>query len=154
MPNERRSEIEKALDPDDRKKVERILSYSETAVARLMTPKVWWAPRSVTVGEALARLRADHAEIEVAQNCYVVEDDKLVGVVPLREMVVRDSSAPVEQIIPSPSTKRRIAPMPPRSSRRTTFFRCLSSTKPESSWAPCAWTICSTPRSRRSAPGS
>ena len=94
-----RAQIEAALDPDDKAKVDRILSYGETAVARLMTPKVWRCERTATVGEALARLRAEQNVIEVAQNCYVVEGAKLVGVVPLRLLAVSDPGVLIDRIM-------------------------------------------------------
>ena len=99
MSAEDRAQIEASLDPDDKAKVDRILSYGETAVARLMTPKVWRCERTATVGEALARLRAEQNVIEVAQNCYVVEGVKLVGVVPLRLLAVSDSAVLIDSIM-------------------------------------------------------
>ncbi|MBX3218941.1 MAG: magnesium transporter [Labilithrix sp.] len=80
----------------------------------------------MTVGAALARLREDQTEIEVAQNCYIVDRDeseepgngyrtpggqegstRLVGVVPLRLLAVADPSAPIESIMtPSPIAVR------------------------------------------------
>lgn len=94
-----RARVEAALAPADKAKVDRILSHAEAAVARLMTPKVWSCERGATVGDALAGLRRDEGNIEVAQNCYIVEQRRLVGVVPLREMAVRDPAAPLETIM-------------------------------------------------------
>jgi magnesium transporter len=104
MDPEDRAKIEGALDPDDKKKVEHILTFGETAVARLMTSKVWRCSRQATVGDALARLRAEDSEIEVAQNCYVVDDEgRLVGVAALRELAVKDPQTPVEGVMtPNP----------------------------------------------------
>ncbi len=94
-----RGKIEGALDPADKAKLQRILAYGETAVARLMTPKIWTCERSATVGEALSRLREDRTLIEVAQNCYVVEQGRLVGVVPLREMAVLEPATSIESVM-------------------------------------------------------
>ncbi|HEY3746599.1 MAG TPA: magnesium transporter, partial [Gemmatimonadaceae bacterium] len=104
MSSEDRAKIEGALDPEDRKKVERILSFGETAVARLMTPKVWRGEVSANVEDALARLRAEDSGIEVAQNCYVVDAaGKLVGVVALRELAVKDPKTPIASLMtPNP----------------------------------------------------
>jgi magnesium transporter len=103
---EDRGRIQDALEPDERKDIERILGYGESAVARLMTPKVFRAPLAATAGEAMAILREKLADIEVAQNCYVVDADrKLVGVVPLRELAV----APPETAVASMMTRDPIA---------------------------------------------
>ena len=94
-----RARIHGTLDPEHKTTIERVLSYGETAVARLMTPKVWQCDRRATVGEALDVLRANSGDIEVAQNCYVVEGGRLVGVVPLRNLAVWESLARVADIM-------------------------------------------------------
>jgi magnesium transporter len=99
MPEHTRAQIENALAPADREKVKRILAYSETAVARLMTPKVWWCEESATVGDALARLREGIGKIEVAQNCYVLRNRRLVGVIPLRELAVLDPTEAIAAVM-------------------------------------------------------
>jgi magnesium transporter len=94
-----RARIEAALDPEDKKTVDRILAHGETAVGRIMTPKVWRCERSATAGEAMALLRDKREEIEVAQNCYVVDGGQLVGVVALRELAVTPPEAPLDEIM-------------------------------------------------------
>src|SRR5207248_7142191 len=92
--------IDEALAPADREEIDRLLSYGESAVGRLMTPKIWRAGRTATAGEALAALRDRAAEIEVAQNCYVVDEaGKLVGVVPLRELAIAPPETPLEKVM-------------------------------------------------------
>jgi magnesium transporter len=100
VPEEDRARIESALDPDDRKTVQRILAYGETAVARLMTPKIWRCDRSCTAGRAVAILREKRDDIEVAQNCYVVDErGHLCGVVPLRELSVCAPETTIESLM-------------------------------------------------------
>ena len=60
---------------------------------------MWRCERAKTVGGALARLRAEQDVIEVAPNCYVVDDGRLVGVVPLRQLAVSDPETPLEEIM-------------------------------------------------------
>lgn len=99
MSDERRSAILGALDPEDKGDVDRILSCEENAVARLMTPKIWRCERARTAGEAMAILRDRRDQIEVAQNCYLVEGDKLVGVAALREIAVTPPETPLEELM-------------------------------------------------------
>ena len=87
---ELRTELEKALDPEDAAATRRLLAYPEVAVARLMTTRVWTCGLDATVGDALAILREHDEAIEVAPNCYVVDNGRLVGVAPLRELAVFD----------------------------------------------------------------
>ncbi len=105
-----RASIEAALAPEERALLGRVLAYDEVAVGRLMTPKVWLCRARDTAAEALARLRRDERDIEVAQNCYVVQgedapadaaivDRRLVGVIALRELVLADPAAEVASIM-------------------------------------------------------
>ncbi len=94
-----RGHIEGILSPDDKTKIDQIRSYDKNAVARLMTPQIWRADQNATVGEALAQLRAEQHTIEVAQNCYITENGKLVGVVPLRLIAITEPSLGVSAIM-------------------------------------------------------
>ena len=68
-------------------------------MGRFATPKVWRAERTARVRDALALLRSEDGAIEVAQNLYVTENDKLVGVAPLRRVAISDPDATVESIM-------------------------------------------------------
>jgi len=99
MSDEDRAAIEGALDADDREEATRILAHGESAVARLMTPKIWRCDVASTAGQALALLREGKDQIEVAQNCYVVDGDRLVGVAPLREISVASPETPLAEMM-------------------------------------------------------
>jgi magnesium transporter len=99
LPSERRAEIERAYTPDEKATIDRLLAYPESAVGRIMTPKIWRCDRTRTVGDALDTLRTDADEIEVAVNCYLCDGDKLVGVAPLRELACTDRATPLDQIM-------------------------------------------------------
>jgi magnesium transporter len=99
MSDDQRGAILGALDPEDRKDVDRILAYDASAVGRLMTPKIWRCERTLTAGDAMKVLREHRDEIEVAQNLYVVDDGKLVGVAPLREVAVAAPETPLEELM-------------------------------------------------------
>src|SRR5262245_29276105 len=95
----RRAEIERAYTPDEKATIDRLLAYPESAIGRIMTPKIWRSDRSGTVGDALDVLR-DHADdIEVAVNCYICDGKKLVGVAPLRELATAERATPLGQIM-------------------------------------------------------
>jgi magnesium transporter len=96
---EDRARVESALDPRRKADIQRLLGYSEKAVGRLATPKIWRCERGLTVGAALEVLRRNSDEIEVAQNCYVVEGDKLVGVVALRTLAVAAPETPIASVM-------------------------------------------------------
>ncbi len=96
---EDRARVEAALDPARKADIERLLGRSESAVGRLTTPKIWRCDRGVTVGAALDVLRRNADQIEVAQNCYVVEGDRLVGVAALRTLAVTPPDMLIETVM-------------------------------------------------------
>lgn len=96
---EDRARIEQAYTPDEKAEVDRLLAYPEGVVGRIMTPKLWRCERGATVGTALAALRDQADEVEVAVNCYVCDAGKLVGVVPLRVLAVTAPDAPLASVM-------------------------------------------------------
>jgi magnesium transporter len=107
---EQRSKIEQSYPPEEKADVDRLLSYPESAVGRLMTTKILRCERTATAGEAMDILKANADEIEVAVNCYVTDNKKLIGVVPLREISVADRTTPVEKLMtPDPIAVREDA---------------------------------------------
>jgi len=104
LPPEDRSRIEHAYTPEDKATIDRLLAYPESAVGRLMTPKIWRCERTAggaprTVGDAMDLLRAEADEIEVAVNCYICDGRKLVGVAPLRLLATTDRQTPLAQVM-------------------------------------------------------
>jgi magnesium transporter len=98
-----RDRVESSLDAGRRADIERLLGCKETAVGRLATPKIWRCGRGLTVGAALEILRRSADQIEVAQNCYVVEGDRLVGVAALRTLAVTPPDTRIESVMtPNP----------------------------------------------------
>ena len=94
-----RDKVHADLDATDRRNIQKLLALSPSAVGRFATPKVWRAERTARVRDALALLRADDGAIEVAQNLYVTDNDRLVGVAPLRRVAIADPDATVESIM-------------------------------------------------------
>src|SRR4051812_41001405 len=101
LPPGRRAEIERSYTPDEKAALDRLLAYPESAVGRIMTPKIWRCDRGGTVGDAMDALRDHSDDIEVAVNCYLTDGNKLVGVAPLRELATADRAAPLARIMTS-----------------------------------------------------
>ena len=101
LPPDDRARIERAYTPDEKAAVDRLLAYPETAIGRIMTPKIWRVDRATvrTVGEAMDVLRDQADEIEVAVNCYVCDGAKLVGVAPLRLLATTDRATALDQVM-------------------------------------------------------
>ena len=104
LPPDQRARIERAYTPDEKAAIDRQLAYPESAVGRIMTPKIWRCDRAAgasprTVGDAMDILRSQADDIEVAVNCYVCDGKKLVGVAPLRVLATCDRDVPINQVM-------------------------------------------------------
>jgi magnesium transporter len=87
------------MKPEDRAEVEELLSHDEDTAGRLMTRNVAALRRFWTVDETLVYLRSLE-ETEAIHYLYVVDaDDKLIGVIPLRELIRSSADATIESIM-------------------------------------------------------
>lgn len=60
----------------------------------------WTVQRGSTVAAALDALRSGHDRINVATNCYVLDEQRtLVGVIALRDVALAQADALVETIM-------------------------------------------------------
>ena len=98
---DQRARIEQTYTTDEKAAVDRLLAYPEAAIGRIMTTKIWRCDRKTarTVGDAMDLLRGDDNEIEVAVNCYICDDNKLVGVAPLRLLAIADRATPLAEVM-------------------------------------------------------
>jgi magnesium transporter len=88
LPEERRERIIALLDPERRAEVRELISYPEGSVGRIMTTDFMTLLPSTTAQGAIDRIR-ERGELETFFYLYVVDEDgKLVGVVPLRNLVI------------------------------------------------------------------
>ena len=87
MPPEHRSKVVQTLKPETRNSLESVLRYAEGTAGALMDPAVLTVAESVTVGDALDRLRMSPQH--VLYYVYVVAegDQRLVGVVNIRQLM-------------------------------------------------------------------
>jgi hypothetical protein len=69
----KRGAIEAVLPPEQKDDATRSLAFGRSAVARLVTPKIWRCDRGLTDGDAMAALRYHGHQIDVAQNCYIAD---------------------------------------------------------------------------------
>lgn len=88
LPEERRERILALMDPDRRERVEGLISYPEGTVGRLMTTDYLALLPNTTAQGAIDKIR-ERGELETFFYLYVVtEAGALIGVVPIRNLVV------------------------------------------------------------------
>ena len=88
LSEERRESVLALLDPERRAAVREIINYPDGTVGRLMTTDFMALAPDATAQGAIDKIR-ERGELESFFYLYVVENDgKLVGVVPIRNLVI------------------------------------------------------------------
>ena len=88
LPEERREQVIALLDPERRAEVRELISYPEGTAGRIMNTDFMTLLPSTTAQGAIDKIR-ERGELETFFYLYVVDETgKLVGVVPLRNLVV------------------------------------------------------------------
>jgi magnesium transporter len=103
LPEERREMIMSLLDPERREEVQELISYPEGTVGRIMTTEFMALLPNNTAQGAIDKIR-ERGELETFFYVYVVDESgKLVGVVPIRNLVIAQPHRTLQQImIPDP----------------------------------------------------
>lgn len=88
------------MEPDQADEVSRLLAHKEDTAGGLMTPEYAALSPGTSVAEALAALRKLALEVETIYYIYVVEEeDKLVGVLTLKELLLAEPSTSVSKLM-------------------------------------------------------
>jgi CBS domain-containing protein len=104
LPEVKAEDLFNRMEGDEQSEVAELLPYEDDTAGGMMTTEFVTLPRDLTVGEALARLREMAETPNMIYYLYVVpvEDSwKLVGVIALRNLILADPSAPLEQVMRS-----------------------------------------------------
>ena len=99
LPEERREKILSLIDPDSREKVRQLISYPEETVGRIMTTEYLALLPNTTAQGAIDKIR-ERGELETFFYLYVVEESgKLVGVVPIRNLVIAPQDRTLQEMM-------------------------------------------------------
>lgn len=84
----------------ERAEVERLLPYADTSAGGLMMPVPIVLRPWMTAEDAINLLRREKPDTDIVYYLFVVdENDRLVGVVSLRQLVIADPDTPIGQIM-------------------------------------------------------
>ena len=87
-------------DPQMRKEINEILRYPENSAGSIMTTEYVSLRPTMTVAEAIARIRKTGVDKETIYTCYVTESRKLLGTVSVKDLLLaEDDATPVSQIM-------------------------------------------------------
>ncbi len=101
LPEEKQGDILRLLDANARRETSALLEYEEDEAGGLMTPRFARLRAEMTVTEAIEYLRRQRSEnVELVYYAYVVDsDERLVGVVSFRELVISSPDAKVSELM-------------------------------------------------------
>jgi len=82
--------ILKQADPEMRKSINQILRYPDNSAGSIMTTEYVSLRPSMTVGEAILRIRRQGIDKETIYTCYVTKDRTLVGLVTVKDLLLAE----------------------------------------------------------------
>jgi len=89
LPPDRSEQILDEMEPETAEEIEELLEFAENTAAGLMTTDYLALSPTATVHEAIARIREFEGGLETMSTIFLVQDDeKLVGAVPLAQLVL------------------------------------------------------------------
>jgi flagellar motility protein MotE (MotC chaperone)/sporulation protein YlmC with PRC-barrel domain len=100
LPEAKAEELLETMEPEEAQEVEELLEHEEDTAGGLMTTgHVAFAP-TLTVAEAIRRIREEAREAETIYYLYVTNpQERLLGVLSLRELILADPGQRLEQIM-------------------------------------------------------
>ena len=101
FPEEKKAELLNLIEGATSTDVERLLEYEEKTAGSIMTPNFFALPEETTAAEATERIR-ELADVEMVFYVYVVdEENKLKGVLSLRQLVATKPDTPLKDLMTS-----------------------------------------------------
>ena len=88
------------VNEEQRKTINRFLSYPENSAGSIMTPEFCEFHEGVTVGEALKYLKVHSVDKETVYTLYILDPGRrLIGTLPLRKLILADEGTKVETLM-------------------------------------------------------
>ena len=87
-------------DPQMRKEINDLLRYPENSAGSIMTTEYVSLRPTMTVAQAITRIRRTGVDKETIYTCYVTQERKLLGTVSVKDLLLaEDDDTPVAQIM-------------------------------------------------------
>ena len=84
---------------ETRESLNKLLNYPESSAGSLMPPEYVRLRMDMTVEQAFAAIRKQGENAETVYTCYVVESNRLQGVVSARNLLLADPKTPITEIM-------------------------------------------------------
>lgn len=96
--NDEAADILEEMEPEEAAEVQELMAYDEETAGGLMTTELVSMKATLTCEQAIQRLRELAPKAETIYYVYVVDDDdRLLGVISLRDLIVADPSTPIAE---------------------------------------------------------
>jgi magnesium transporter len=100
LPVDKAKEILENIEKEEAEDIQELLSHEEDTAGGLMTNEFIAYSPETTVRKAIEEFRKDAEEVETVYYIYIIDDDeKLLGVVSLRELLLADLNANLSDIM-------------------------------------------------------
>ncbi len=90
LPADKAQELLGLIEKEEAEDIHELLGHEDDTAGGLMTNEYLAWSADITVGDALEKFRTEANEIEAVYYIYVVREQRLLGVVALRELIVLD----------------------------------------------------------------
>ena len=102
LPEEQAQQILREIDREDSEEVQELLKYDKETAGGIMQLELVSVPESVTIKDAIEQIRSSAGEVEDLHNVFIVNGGKkLVGVLPLRKLILASPDGLVKSIMDS-----------------------------------------------------
>jgi magnesium transporter len=100
LPVDKAKEILEHIEKEEAEDIQELLSHEEDTAGGLMTNEFITYPPDISVREAIEKFRKDAEEVEAVYYLYVTDaDEKLLGVISLRELLLSSLDAKLSEIM-------------------------------------------------------
>jgi len=99
LPTEKAQELLQLMEKEEAEDIHELLHHEDDTAGGLMTNEYLSYPPDITVGEALSRFKKEAHEIEHVYYMYVLEEEKLLGVVGLRELLTEEPGRKLSEVM-------------------------------------------------------
>jgi magnesium transporter len=97
---EKAEELLGLMDAEDAEEIQELLEHEEDSIGGMMNNSFISIPAHLTVAEALAEVKVQAPEVDSVYYAYVLDDEeRLLGVVTLKELLIEDGALPVEELM-------------------------------------------------------
>jgi len=99
LPTDKAQELLQLMEKEEAEDIHELLHHEDDTAGGLMTNEYLAYPPGITVGEALERFKVEAREIEHVYYMYVVEDERLLGVVGLRDLLIEEPGRKLTEVM-------------------------------------------------------